>query len=706
LDILNSQLWNSLARSSYELEHSMDPLHRKRTGSYYTSLELTYIMMQDLVQSFSPEERDRLYGMTFLEPCVGTGNFVFAYLVVCKSLGFSTEQYRQLINNIYVCDINSRALELYKNNLTTLVHNLFDIDLDDTYFADHVFPGLLFDLDSNHVEYIPIENRIPGFSSSKGFDIVVTNPPYKNLKAERSHYKNDGQHGTDKELYTAIGRLAEMYLKYSTTGTLNIYKMFVEEIIDKYTSASGRCSLLIPASILTDKSCGKLRKFIFGRSKLESVRLISEDSDYVDASQALCAVQLHKGMPNTNVAVSGSLNGNIQMPTLIPFKDMVDETADSSVLVLTQNEYHIRKLMQKHPTIKSLPYISNLRGELDLTLHKRHITKSETPYKLLRGRNISHYQLIETEDADFAEPEFVESTTKRKFISKTRLVCQQIANMAKKRRVSFALVPSNVVLGNSCNFLSVDPNADGVDEFFLLGVLNSPLIDWFFKLSSSNNHINNYEIDTFPIPVKSKFCRMISDAVQTYLANPEEILLLKINALVTADDMRLAKRYIKAAAVRSTLSYNALMEHSLTARFFSEQQNHDVLSLLGMNAVGPFDQLLDDLSVTILVNRSNRSFVVPQNCYYCVSRKNVAVFVVPISPQCAYVLMPREHIDNEDGNYAVVSESPQIDRMNFHALKYEYMFSGSFVAASCRSELEKLQHLRQKHLVELAALKQ
>ena len=534
MDILNSQLWASLSRSSYELEHSMDPLHRKRTGSYYTALELTHIMMQDLIQSFSPEERGRLYGMTFLEPCVGTGNFVFAYLAVCKSLGFSTEQYRQLINNIYVCDINSQALELYKNNLTALVHNLFDIDLDDTYFADHVFPGLLFDLDSNHVEYVPIENRIPGFSSSNGFDIVVTNPPYKNLKAERSHYKNNEQHGADKELYATIGRLAEMHLKYSTTGTLNIYKMFVEEIIDKYTSASGRCSLLIPASILTDKSCGKLRKFIFGRSKLESVRLISEDSDYVDASQALCAVQLHKGMPNTNVAVSGSLNGNIQAPTLIPFKDMVDETADSSVLVLTQNEYHIRKLMQKHPTIKSLPYISNLRGELDLTLNKRHITKSETPYKLLRGRNISHYQLLETEAADFVEPEFVESTAKRKFISKTRLVCQQIANMAKKRRVSFALAPSDVVLGNSCNFLSVEPNTDGVDEFFLLGVLNSPLIDWFFKLSSSNNHINNYEIDTFPIPVKSKFCHMISDAVQAYLANPEETLLLKINALVSA----------------------------------------------------------------------------------------------------------------------------------------------------------------------------
>lgn len=512
----------------------MDPLHRKQTGSYYTALELTYTMMKDLVLSFSAEEQESIYTKTFLEPCVGTGNFVFAYLAVCKDLGLSQAQYRQLVDNIYVCDINKQALEMYKTNLACLVKALFDIELDDAYFASHLFSGLLFDVDSDHTEYIPIESRICGIDTSKGFDIVVTNPPYKNLKAERSHYETDMQYDADKELYATIGRLAGKHLKYSTTGTLNIYKMFVEEIVDKYASESGHCSLLIPASILTDKSCSKLREFMFGCSKLQSLRLISEDSNYVDASQALCAIQLHKGESNTYTAVSGSLSGDAQETTLISFDDMVDKSAGNSVLVLTQNEYRIRNLMQKHPTIKSLPYISNLRGELDLTLNKNRITKETTPFKMLRGRNVAYYQLIETGDTDFVESEFVEETAKKQYVFKSRLVCQQIANMAKKRRVSFALAPDNVVLANSCNFLSIEPNDDGVDEFFLLGVLNSPLIDWFFKLSSSNNHINNYEIDAFPIPIKTGFCSMISEAVQAYLRSPEESLLLKINALVSA----------------------------------------------------------------------------------------------------------------------------------------------------------------------------
>lgn len=489
-------------------------------------------MMKDLVYSFKPEERANIYNMTFLEPCVGTGNFVFAYLVTCKELGLSVEQYASLINNIYVCDINTAALAVYRENLTALVYDLFAIRLDSAYFESHIFSGLLFDVNSSNTEYIPIEKRIPSFDAKKRFDIVVTNPPYKNFKAERNHYETKEQYETDKTLYTAIGRLARKHLKFSTMGTLNIYKMFVEEITDKYLSPTGYCSLLIPASILTDKSCSNLREFMFDRCKLQSLRLISEDSNYVDSSQALCAIQLHKGEQNTYTVVSGSLSGNSQEDLTIAFDDMFDKLAGNSILVLSQNEYRIRKLMQMHPPIKSLSYITNLRGELDLTLNKKRITSRQTPYRLLRGRNIGHYQLIATETTDFVEEIFVEETAKKKYIPKTRLACQQIANMAKKRRVSFALVPPNVVLGNSCNFLSVDINDDGVDEFYLLGVLNSPVIDWFFKLSSSNNHINNYEIDTFPIPIKSALCTEISTAVQTYLDHPNEMLLQKINALV------------------------------------------------------------------------------------------------------------------------------------------------------------------------------
>ena len=65
-----------------------------------------------------------------------------------------------------------------------------------------------------------------------------------------------------------------------------------------------------------------------------------------------------------------------------------------------------------------------------------------------------------------------------------------------------------------------------------MGVLNSELIDWYFKLTSSNNHINNYEIDNFPIPVTYENKAEISSLVQLFLKYEDEKVLVKINELV------------------------------------------------------------------------------------------------------------------------------------------------------------------------------
>ena len=104
--------------------------------------------------------------------------------------------------------------------------------------------------------------------------------------------------------------------------------------------------------------------------------------------------------------------------------------------------------------------------------------------------------------------------------------------MSKKKRISFAVAPSNCVLGNSCNFISILSNDDDVDIYFLLGILNSSLIEWFFKLTSSNNHINNYEIDNFPIPINYTQKDRLRNLVKEFLSTNSEQLLSEIDALV------------------------------------------------------------------------------------------------------------------------------------------------------------------------------
>ena len=151
---------------------------------------------------------------------------------------------------------------------------------------------------------------------------------------------------------------------------INLYKLFVEEIVERYIKPTGTVSLLIPASILSDKTCERLRTRLLETTGITSIRIISEDSNYVDASQALCAVLLHRGRKSGIISVDGSFAGDRTNAIDVDVSDIVDENTGNAILVLTKNEYAIRKQMMNHPTIGQLPFIINMRGELDVTLNK------------------------------------------------------------------------------------------------------------------------------------------------------------------------------------------------------------------------------------------------------------------------------------------------------------------------------------------------
>jgi len=518
-------------------EHSVDKtmpvLRRKQTGSYYTDGGLTAIMMDELVKSLPPVKRNRLYDLKFLEPCVGEGSFVFAYLSAAKKLGFTREQYRRLLDNIYVCDINRAALKSYRSILSELAMVFFDIYLDDTYFAEHIGGALLFNLESDIPSYIPIENVFPD-TSANSFDIVVTNPPYKNLKAERLHYPSTEDYDADKARYTRISREASRCLNYSVKGVNNIYKFFIEEIIERYTAKEGIISLLIPSSILTDKTCEPLRKRIFNTAAVKSIKIIGEESEVVDSQQALCALLIHKAMTFNTIDICKGYGSPMEKIITVETSKAVDANLGYSILALEPSEYRKLQKLKSFPPIKELPYIINMRGELDLTTNRGSIVLEDTGYPLLRGRNIGFYKLLGIPSEEFVGKSFVAASTKRSYVEGERLICQQIANMSKERRLTYAIAPKNAVLGNSCNFISVQENKHGIDLYFLLGLLNSSIMNWYFKLQSSNNHINNYEIDTFPIPVHFERKGEISVLVQDYLADMSRTLLLdRIDELVS-----------------------------------------------------------------------------------------------------------------------------------------------------------------------------
>ena len=524
------ELWVSLNAKSRAIETKIDSLERKRTGSYYTDLQLTDVMMSELVQNLMLGKK-RLIDYSFFEPCVGSGNFVFSYIKAVKDTGISKTDAVVLLNNIFVSDINEGAINGYKESLRKLALLYWNIELTEEYFETHIGTGLLVDVTAKSLEYISLESVFPEQSSKGGFDIVATNPPYKNLKAEKNQYSNEEEYEKDKEKYSAISQIISSRFLYSTSGVLNLYKLFVEEIIDRYANADAYISLLIPSSIMSDKTCMKLRTHMLEDAKIHSVKVISEGSQYIDAQQALIAILIQKGEKTDVISVTKDYCEKANDTAKVSIEDIINENTGNAILAVSEEEYQILKKLRMFPIIKELDFISNLRGELDLTANKKNIVQKDTGYRLLRGRDIGYYKLLPKEGDDFVLQDFVDSTKKKIYVEQERIICQQIANMNKERRVTFSYVPSGYVLGNSCNFISVSANKYGIDIYALLGLLNTKIINWLFKLTSSNNHVNNYEIDCFPIPVDAKELSSISRLVRRYLDTDDLLFIDEIEYL-------------------------------------------------------------------------------------------------------------------------------------------------------------------------------
>ena len=57
---LYNEILTVLAEQMNAFEQAIDPLHRKQTGSYYTSLELSAVMMEELINSLPKKKKSML----------------------------------------------------------------------------------------------------------------------------------------------------------------------------------------------------------------------------------------------------------------------------------------------------------------------------------------------------------------------------------------------------------------------------------------------------------------------------------------------------------------------------------------------------------------------------------------------------------------------------------------------------------------------
>lgn len=515
---------------------------RKNNGVYYTDLGLSKNIAKQTIHSYLySNTRADLREMKFLEPCVGSGIFVIAYIDTMLSFDVSIDD---ILRNIYVVDIDERAVAMYIRLLRLYLYVRCNYTLDLKKYSENINTnGLLFKIEENEVSKVNIQDIFNEVMNSGGFDIVITNPPYKLLKAEKNKYDTNKNYENDKVIFKNIAdyiKKNKIY-KYSNEGTLNYYKLFIEEIIENYTKDDAAIGLLIPQNILADKSCTKLRKHIIENYNLDNIYIIPEKNEFFnDITQSLASMVVNKGKRPGNINIYTDIKSKEDLYKTDHITTNIDRLSSISeteaILPLENIDWDILDKMHENKRIKEIEFIGNKRGELDLSINKKYLVNNETPYRLIRGNVIGEYKLRKTETMEYVDESFfIDYPNKREVSINKRISCQQISNVNQNKRLYFCEVPSDNVLGNSCNYVSVDNNNDySIDIDSIMGILNSSLMNWRFKITSSNNHINNYEIDDFPIVLKNTHIyQEISDLVRKYISNDEvENFEEKIDALV------------------------------------------------------------------------------------------------------------------------------------------------------------------------------
>ncbi len=355
-----------------------------------------------------------------------------------------------------------------------------------------------------------------------GFDFVVMNPPYERLKPNFAEFMREELLSGEREVHTSRyedykSRIRENTryfresneFKLAISYSLNTYQLFIERAL-QISKMGGIIGCIVPSNILCDISSQSLRHELLLHNTVNSIDDFPETSRvFPGVTQSVSILILTKG-GKTEVIELGLNRTGVEDATrrerLKIERDRIFRMMGNSLVIPRVDKSNLMLLekMHKQPAMSSIDYLTVKRGELDLTLNKRFITSSNSGSKLIRGSHITRYALRESNrDAEYADYEAFRKAIREServgHITANRIACQQVSNMGQRWRLKFAPIDPLMILSNSCNYL-VDTQSDSVKRLdFLLGVLNSELLNWRFQISNSNNHVSIRELQSLPI---------------------------------------------------------------------------------------------------------------------------------------------------------------------------------------------------------------
>ncbi len=331
-----------------------------------------------------------------------------------------------------------------------------------------------------------------------GFDCIIGNPPYMQVK---------------KGLYSSI---FYPFSEGKDIGKQNTYKVFVE-LGFNLTKQKGLISLITQSSIMCDCSAQFTRELLLKYCQIHYfVEFNKKQKLFSNVIQGVCILEFLKDRPNKEHAFKIAINNTqIQMSQIQYEQIKQDEILKFFPLyeipLIKSGEMEIvRKIKTDKILFRDL-LEKSLQGNIN-TIHLKDIQdQKETNGRIYKGANCHRY-FLDTQYL-FAKDNQITQQIFEKNYYQNIIVTQNITGTSDPYRIHANLIEvknQEMLFLDTCN-LSYCKEQEHAK--FLVGLLNSRLLDWLFRKTSTNNHVNLYELETLPIPQITKSNKPTADKI-------------------------------------------------------------------------------------------------------------------------------------------------------------------------------------------------
>lgn len=345
----------------------------------------------------------------------------------------------------------------------------------------------------------------------RGFDAVIGNPPYDVISEKET--------GHDLDFLKKYVSHATVY-KPSRIGKNNLYKLFICRAV-QLLADNGNLGLITPMAVLGDEQASGIRKLLLRQGSLTGIEAFPQKDNpdrrvFRDAKLSTAVVLFEKSLfqPQPKQFKARVHRGNTfddDSPSLrltsadIPLYDPENMT----VVSCAQEDWEVAVRIMQSGRLQRLGNVcTSFQGEVNETTEKRRgaiaTDDSEGP-QILRGSNVCLYVLREASQGEslYLRTKVFHAgksaDAKAFHSSQTRVGFQRSSPQNNFRRLVSCWIPKGHYCFDTVSYIPETHSQLPLE--LILALLNSKLLEWYFRLGSTNSKVNEYQFKNLPCPI-------------------------------------------------------------------------------------------------------------------------------------------------------------------------------------------------------------